>query len=370
MEQNLIYQIGLTMINGIGDILARHLLETMGSAEAIFTEKKQLLEKVPGIGSRHIAEIRRAEVLHLAEQEASFVCKNNLKTYFMGEADYPVRLRECPDAPVLFYYKGNADLNVPRVISIVGTRKSTHYGRELTEKLIHDLAEIFPDMLIVSGLAYGIDIQAHRSALNNKLPTVAVLAHGLDMIYPSAHRNIAVEMLNNGGLLTDFPSATQPERQNFVKRNRIVAGLSDATVVIESAEKGGSLITADIAFSYGRDVFSFPGRVNDAHSKGCNSLIRQNKAGLITSAQELIAGLCWENPTESPGIPQQSMISFPENSDYDKIVSAIRGKNEIHINTLALATEMPVYKLSSLLFELEMEGVVKILPGGMYKLTQ
>lgn len=369
MGNNLIYQIGLTMINGVGDILARHLLETLGSAEAVFTEKARLLEKVPGIGSRHITEIRRTEVLRLAEKEAAFVEKNRIETFFITDANYPVRLRECPDAPVLFYYKGNAELNVPRVISVVGTRKSTHYGRELTEKLLYDLAEIFPDLLVVSGLAYGIDIQAHRSALSHKLPTVAVLAHGLDMIYPSAHRNTAVELIGNGALLTDFPSQTQPERQNFIKRNRIVAGLSDATVVIESAEKGGSLITADIAFSYGRDVFSFPGRVNDPHSKGCNNLIRQNKAGLICSAQELIAGLCWENPAEPPAAPRQTTISFPENSEYDKIVSAIRQRNEVHINTLALTTEIPVYKLSSLLFELEMEGFVKILPGGMYCLA-
>jgi len=369
MENNLTYQIGLTMINGIGDVLARHLLETLGNAEAVFTEKPRLLEKIPGIGAKHIAEIRRPEVLRLAESEVAFVEKHKIKTFFITEPDYPVRLRECPDAPVLFYFKGNADLNVPRVISIVGTRKSTPYGRALTETLIHDLSDIYPDLLIVSGLAYGVDIQAHRSALEANLPTVAVLAHGLDIIYPSMHRDTARNMIDQGGLLTDYPSKTNPDRQNFVKRNRIVAGLSEATVVIESAAKGGSLITADIAFSYGRDVLTFPGRTTDEQSKGCNALIRQNKAALITSAEDLIRALCWENPQQPMNAPVQIPISFPEDSAYQKIVSHFQDKKEIHINELARLAETPVYELSSILFDLEMEGVLKILPGGIYRLT-
>lgn len=369
MNNNLIYQIGLTMINGVGDILARHLLESLSEPEAIFKEKDRLLAKVPGIGSKHIAEIHRPEVLKRAEKELQFIEKNKIVTYFLGDKEYPVRLRECPDAPILLYYKGKAELNVPRVISIVGTRKSTSYGRELTEKLIHDLVKIYPDILIISGLAYGIDIQAHRSALKYNLPTVAVLAHGLDLLYPSAHRATAIEMLDKGGLLTDFPSGTQPDKPNFVKRNRIVAGLADTTIVIESAEKGGSLITADIAFSYGRDVYTFPGKVTDPQSKGCNNLIKQNKAGLITSANDLIDALCWENPNQPKKKPQQTELIFPENSAYNKIVSIIRDKSEIHINQLAIAVDMPVYQLSSLLFELEIENVIKTLPGGMYKLT-
>lgn len=370
MENNLVCRIGLTMINGIGDVLARHLLETLGSAEAVFAASPRLLEKIPGIGAKHIAEIRRPEVLRLAEKEAAFVEKHRINTFFITEPDYPARLRECQDAPVLLYFKGNTNLNASRIISIVGTRKSTPYGRTLTETLIRDLSAIYPDLLIVSGLAYGIDIQAHRSALEANLPTVAVLAHGLDIIYPSTHRDTAKNMLERGGLLTDYPSGINPDRQNFVKRNRIVAGLSEATVVIESATKGGSLITADIAFSYGRDVLTFPGRTTDEQSKGCNTLIHQNKAALISSAEDLIAALCWENPRKPGKVPVQIPITFPEDSLYQKIVSHFHGEKEIHINELARLAEIPVYELSSILFDLEMEGVLKVLPGGMYRLTR
>lgn len=367
MTDKRIYQIGLTMINGIGDILARQLLQATGDAEAVFTEKRQLLEKVPGIGSVLAAGIQRPEVLLRAEKELAFIEKNHISSYFLTDKAYPFRLKECPDAPVLFYFKGKTDLNATRIISIVGTRNATDYGRNLTETLIHDLAASFPDLLIVSGLAYGIDICGHRSALKNQLPTVAVLAHGLDRIYPSAHRNTAIEMLEQGGLLTDFPSQTEPDKPNFIKRNRVVAGLADATVVIESAEKGGSLITADIAFSYGRDVYSFPGRVNDSHSKGCNSLIRQNKAGLITSAADLISALCWDAPTPSKAKATQTELLFPESDRNTGVAAIIRDNKEIDINQLSLATDIPVYQLSTILFELEMNGIIKALPGNVYK---
>ena len=219
MTDKLIYQIGLTMINGVGDILARHLLQTLDDAEAVFAEKQQLLGRIPGIGSHLAAEIKRPEILQRAEKELAFIEKNNISCYYLTDADYPARLRECPDAPILFYFKGNTNLDASRIISVVGTRNATEYGRGLTESLIKDLAEAIPNLLVVSGLAYGIDICAHRSALHNQLPTVAVLAHGLDRIYPSSHRNTAVEMLESGGLLTDFPSGTEPDRPNFLRRN-------------------------------------------------------------------------------------------------------------------------------------------------------
>lgn len=231
MTDKQIYQIGLTMINGVGDILARHLLEALGDAEAVFTEKRQSLEKIPGIGDSIITEIKRADVLLRAEKELAFAQKNGISIYFLKDMNYPERLRECPDAPVLFYFKGNADLNAAHIISVVGTRRASAYGQEVTERLLRDLSVIFPDLLVVSGLAYGIDICAHRNALKNQLPTVGVLAHGLDRIYPPVHRSTAVEMLERGGLLTDFPSGTNPDRQNFIRRNRIVAGLADATIV-------------------------------------------------------------------------------------------------------------------------------------------
>lgn len=368
MTENLIYQIGLTMINGVGDILARQLLQALGSAEAVFSEKQQLLERIPGIGSITAAEIKRPDVLLRAEKELAFIEKNQISCYFLTNPDYPKKLKECADAPVLFYYKGKGNPETSRTISIVGTRNATDYGRELTEVLIKELATSFPDLLIISGLAYGIDICAHRNALKNGLPTVGVLAHGLDRIYPFAHRSTAVEMLNNGGLLTDFPSGTGPDKPNFIRRNRIVAGLSDATIVIESAEKGGSLITADIAFSYGRDVYCFPGRVNDIHSKGCNNLIRMNKAGLITSASDLISALCWDiNSSPAKATVIQTELFFPENNQQGQILSILREKGEMHINQLAQETDIPIYQLSTCLFELEMNGAVRAMPGNIYK---
>lgn len=369
MTTKLIYQIGLTMINGIGDILSRHLLEVFEDPEAIFTEKKQTLEKVQGIGTVLAGEIKRPEVLLRAEQELAFIEKNNITPYFLTDNEYPERLRQCPDAPVLFYFKGNADLNQKHIISIVGTRHSTDYGLELTSQLIENLATVLPDTLIVSGLAYGIDICAHRNALRNKLPTVAVLAHGLDRIYPTMHRNTAVEMLSHGGLLTDFPSCTEPDKPNFVKRNRIVAGLADTTIVVESADKGGSLITADIAFSYGRDVFTFPGRTTDTHSKGCHLLIKQNKAGLITSADDLISAMQWDIPAVKTQKAVQAELFFPENEEHATLQSILKEKGELHINQLALYLNIPVHRLSGILFEMEMNGIIKTLPGNSYTLA-
>lgn len=367
MTDRLFYQLALTMINGVGAMLARHLLQTCGEAEAVFAEKKQSLEKIPGIGSTLAAEIKRPEVLERAHKEVAFIEKNRIACYFLEEKSYPARLKECPDAPLLFYFKGNADLDASHIVSIVGTRNATEYGRELTESLVRDLAAAFPDLLVVSGLAYGIDVCGHKSALLNRLPTVGVLAHGLDRIYPAAHRNTAAEMLEKGGLLTDFPSETQPDRAHFIKRNRIVAGLADVTVVIESAERGGSLITADIAFSYGRDVMSFPGRTTDLHSKGCNELIRQNKAALITSAADLISLMRWDALPETPPAPVQAELFFPETESNDRLLATIRQRKEIHLNQLARITGLPVHKLSPLLFELEMNGKIKTLPGNIYK---
>jgi DNA processing protein len=365
-----IYAIGLTMINGIGDVLGRQLLQTLGGVEAIFKEKTHILEKTPGIGKILAAEIKRPDVLRRAEKELSFIEKNKIGCYFLTDEDYPARLLECPDAPLLFYFKGKADLNARRIVSVVGTRKTTDYGRETTEHLIAGLAKNIPDLLIVSGLAYGIDIAAHRSALKHQLPTVGVLAHGLDRIYPPAHRETAVEMLEQGGLLTDFPSETNPDKPNFVRRNRIIAGLSDATVVVESADRGGSLITADIAFSYGRDILAFPGRITDVHSQGCNRIIRQNKAGLISCAEDLILSMRWDVPAESKNPPpQQTELLFSGNEANDPILAALKGKGEMHINQLAVELNMPVHRLSGILFDLELNGQVKAIPGSTYKLA-
>lgn len=367
MTEKSIYQIGLTMINGVGDVLARNLLTVLGDAEAVFTENRQALEKVPGIGCSIAAEIQSADVLRRAEKELAFAEKNGISLYFLNDPNYPERLRECADAPVLFYYKGDANLRSAHVISVVGTRRVTGYGKELTDHFLRDLSAHFPDVLVVSGLAYGVDICAHRNALAYGLPTVGVLAHGLDRIYPPTHRSTAVEMLAHGGLLTDFPSGTNPDRQNFVQRNRIVAGLSEATVVIESAEKGGSLITADLAFSYGRDVYTFPGRVNDLNSRGCNLLIQQNKAGLITCADDFISAMRWDVERKVAALPKQTQLLFPENTEAERILLFLQTHKEVHINELSIEMNLPVHQLASILFELEMEGQVLSLPGSIYK---
>lgn len=368
MTDQRLYQIGLTMVEGVGDILARQLLETLGDAECIFRMSRTALAKVPGIGSTLIARLQDPQVLQRAERELRFIEDNRIYLYYIGDPHYPARLRECTDAPVLFYFKGEADLNAAHVLSVVGTRHATPYGMEQTDRLLTELATRYPDLLVVSGLAYGIDICAHRAAVRNGLPTVGVLAHGLDRIYPAIHRQTAVEMLKRGGLLTDFPTGTNPDRPNFVRRNRIVAGLAEATLVVESAEKGGSLITADLACSYGREVFAFPGRVNDHFSAGCNQLIRQNKAALITDANSLVEALRWDVREPSRSLPQQTQLLFPEGEENGRILQWLGQQGKAHINEIALAMDIPVSQLAPLLFELEMNGQIKSLPGGMYQL--
>jgi len=368
MAEERLYLIALTELKGVGDVLSRHLLQYFGSAEEVFKANRVLLAKAPGIGTytAEQIEIARPEALRRAEKELTFIEKNKISLYTITDDDYPKRLKECQDAPVVFYYKGVANLDAAKIISIVGTRRMTEYGRKYTEILIKDLAELFPDLLIVSGLAYGVDVCAHRSALKNNILTIGVLAHGFDRIYPAAHRHVAAEMLTHGGLLTDFMSGTNPDRENFLRRNRLIAGLADATIIVESATKGGALVTADIAFSYGRDVFAFPGRISDEFSSGCNRLIQMNKAGLITSAKELILSLCWDSDVKPA--TQPSLFSLSEKPDHP-IISLLQEKGEFHVNRLATEMDMPIHKLTPVLFELEMEGHIKAFPGGIYRLT-
>ncbi|MDR1676702.1 MAG: DNA-processing protein DprA, partial [Tannerella sp.] len=338
--------IALSLLKGVGNILSRHLLQYFGEAEAVFSEKKHLLEKVPGIGGYTVDRMlqTRAEALLRAEQEVRFIEKNKIRLYSIMEDDYPVRLRDCPDAPIVFYFKGNADLNAQRILSVVGTRNATDYGRGQATALLKNLAEMYPDLLIVSGLAYGIDVCAHRSALKNGLPTVGVLAHGLNRIYPAVHRDVAVEMLEKGGLLSDFASMTAPVRENFLQRNRLIAGLADATVVVESAERGGALVTADIAFSYNREVYAFPGRTVDKHSSGCNRLIQVNKAGLITSAYDLARALGWDAGKAS--VPKEAELPFPHEVPDHPLLKLLAEKGEMQINELAVMSGMPICQLS------------------------
>ena len=363
-----LYLVGLTILKGVGDVLSRHLLHYFDSAEDIFKAKRHLLEKVPGIGVYTAEQIDKArpEALNRAEKELVFVDKNKIRLYSITDDDYPERLKECQDAPVVFYYKGAANLSAAKIISVVGTRRVTDYGRKCTEELIRNMSQMFPELLVVSGLAYGVDVCAHRSALKNNIATVGVLAHGLDRIYPAVHRNTAAEMIKSGGLLTDFMSETNPDRENFLQRNRLIAGLADATIVVESAEKGGSLVTADIAFSYGRDVYAFPGRTTDGCSLGCNRLIQMNKAGLISSAKDLVMSLCWDS--DAKAINKQSTLPFPEKPDHP-VIRLLEEKGEFHVNQLAAEMNLPIHKLTPTLFELELEGHIKALPGGVYKLT-
>lgn len=363
-----LYQIALTQIKGVGVTLARALMQAMGDEEAIFKANARQLEAIPRISRRLIAKIRNPEVLKRAETELRFIEKNNIRWFFFTDTDYPQRLTNCIDAPVILYAKGNADFNREKVVSIVGTRNVTDYGQEFCRKFIKELSEQFPETLIVSGLAYGADICAHRAALQHGMSTTAVLAHGLDRIYPSVHRKTAVEMLENGALLTEFPSETNPDKHNFVKRNRIVAGMADAVVVIESAEKGGSLITADIANSYYREVFALPGRATDAMSVGCNKLIADNKAVLLQDTQNFMQQLGWSTSAKSTK-PKQRELFLNLSEEEKKIFNALNGNDGMQVNMLAIALNTPVSELFMTLLELEMKNIVQALPGGVYKLA-
>lgn len=367
MNEQLLYHIAITSIPNIGDVTAKKLIAYCGSSEQVFNEKRGALEKIPGIGSINASKIinHKTEALAIAEEEILFIKKNNIIPLFYLNENYPKRLLNCEDGPILIYTKGNIEFNNPKVVSIVGTRKATDYGKEFCAKIVEELTSHQP--LIVSGLAYGIDVLAHKEALKNNISTVGVLAHGLDKMYPSQHSGVAKQMLEKGGLVSDYKSRTNPDRENFPKRNRIVAGLSDLTIVIESSKKGGSLITAYIANDYNRDVFALPGRLNDHQSEGCNHLIKTNKAALIQSVKDLEYIMGWEANQKVK--PNQTQL-FVELTPEQKIVTAILAKNEkMAIDELSLQSKMPMSKTASMLLELEFEGVVKSLPGKVYKLA-
>jgi DNA processing protein len=366
-ETSLKHKIALGLIPHIGDINARKLVSHFGSVEAIFHEPYGKLIKIPGIGSGLAKYISNKSYLDIAEREAEYVTGNNIRTYFYLDNDYPFRLRQCDDSPVVFYFKGNCDLNATEILSVVGTRNATSRGKELCEKIIGGLAAGHPDLIIVSGLAYGIDIASHKAALSNNLQTIGVLGHGFKTTYPSIHASTAKSMTSMGGLLTDFVSDALPERNNFLKRNRIIAGLSDATLVVESGSKGGALITADIACSYNRDVFAIPGRPDDQWSAGCNSLIRDNKAALIQTSDDIEYFLDWKPVKSKP--PVQKTL-FSDLDDTEKIVYELLMKEgELTIDSICRTIEIPIYKLSSLLLQMEFKGLVNCYPGNVYRLN-
>ena len=360
--------IALTLCDGIGLVRAKQLVEHVGSAAGVFAHRTELPKMIPGLSQAVVRALDNAEAFRRAERELPFAEKNQIQCLTLKDEAYPSRLRECDDAPMALFFKGHADLNRLHVLSIVGTRRATEYGKQWCATFLRDLAQLCPDVLVVSGLAYGIDIHAHRGALANRLSTVAVLAHGLDRIYPYVHRKTAVEMLDEGGLLTEYLTDTNPDRYNFVARNRIVAGVSDATVVVESAERGGSLITAGLAVEYHRDCFAVPGRVGDALSMGCNKLIAQNRAALLSDAESLVEALGWS--IECPARPEavQRNLFLDLTPEEETVVRVLTHQGDLHINTLVVEANIPVGRMTSLLFELEMKGVVKALVGGVYHL--
>ena len=364
-EVPLKHKIALGLIPRIGDINARKLVSHFGSVEAIFHEPYRNLIKIPGIGSGIAKYISDRAYLDTAEKEAEYVTKNNIRTHFYLDNDYPFRLRQCDDSPVVFFFKGNCNLDASKILSVVGTRNATTRGRELCEKIIRGLAADHPDLLIISGLAYGIDIASHKAALANNLQTIGVLAHGFKTTYPAIHASIAKAMVSKGGLVTDFLSDALPERNNFLKRNRIIAGLADATLVVESGIKGGALITADIANSYNRDVFAVPGRPDDQWSAGCNSLIRNNKAFLTECSDDIEYFLNWKPEKSKPPI-QRTL--FSDLDETEKIIFELLSKQgELTIDTICRTLNIPVYKLSSLLLQMEFKGLVKCSPGNLYR---
>jgi DNA processing protein len=361
-----IYQIALTQLSGIGPVLARKLLTHCGSASAVFLEKPDLLRKISRLGASKISQLSDKSILARAEEELQFTARHKLQVLFIDDPAYPERLRHCHDAPVMLYHCGNTNLNAPRIVSIVGTRTPDDYGKELCAQLVRDLAPY--NILVVSGLAYGIDAIAHRTALGLGIPTLGVLAHGLDQIYPYAHRGLAREMTDQGGLLTDFPSRTKPDRENFPMRNRIVAGLSDVVIVIESGITGGSMITAEFANNYNRDVFAFPGRVLDEKSAGCLKLIKTHKAALITSAADVIASMSWETGAQTQLTAQYKPGKDSLETTEAAIVDLLNGQGEVHISKLTAKVNLCYDGLLDVMAALELNGWVKSIPGNYYKL--
>lgn len=360
------HQIALSMLQGVGPKTARLLVAYMGSASAIFESKASLKTTVPGFSRERFRSLNRTKALIDAEQTMKFVEKNKISTHFFASNEYPYRLKQCPDAPIVLYSKGEPQLNKDRSIAIVGTRNMTTYGKKIVHQLI-DYLEPF-DIQIISGLAYGVDNEAHRCCINRGISTIGVLGHGLDRIYPARNKKTATYMLHatDSGLLTEFPHNTLPDRENFPQRNRIVAGMTDATIVVESGAKGGSLITAHLANDYNRDVFAFPGNIDQEFSKGCNSLIANDKAHLITCGKDVTDLLDWNRT----GIkkPIQGNLFENLNGDEKKVVKLIKEFEKVSLDVLSFRLKQPVAALSGMLLGLEIKGIVMMLPGQKYTL--
>jgi DNA processing protein len=365
MHSQLFYQLSLTLLPNIGDVQAKILVQHFGDAESIFKAKSSALEKIEGIGQVRARSIKHFNDFHLAEHEEKFIDKYKIQALFLSDEAYPKRLLNCYDSPTLLFYKGTGSLNSSKIIAIVGTRSNTDYGKAFTEGLIKDLAE--QNILIVSGLAFGIDAIAHKAAMKNGLHTVGVVGHGLDKIYPAQHASLAKEMITEGGgILTEFFSGTKPDKHNFPLRNRIVAGMTDATIIVESSVKGGSMITAKLADGYNRDVFAVPGRTTDKVSLGCNYLIKYNKAILLTDADELLDVLGWEEKKAKPKKQRELFIELT--ADEQTVIRLLQEKEVVPIDEINIASGLSSSAVACAILNLELQGVVQGMPGKMYKM--
>ncbi len=364
-KEKLLAILRLQKTKTVGDILAKKLIAVTGDISQVFEEKTSNLLKINGIGTRVTKGLFDKETEKLAKNELEYIIKNNIDTSYFLEDAYPKNLQQCIDSPILIFKDGNIDLNNDRIISIVGTRNMTSYGCGFCKELIQDLKEYNP--IIVSGFAYGVDICAHKEAIKNELQTIAVLAHGFEQIYPKVHKRYMHQVNENGGFITEFWHDENPLRENFLKRNRIVAGISQATIIIESADKGGSLVTADIANSYSRDVFAVPGRATDLFSKGCNELVKMNKAALLTSAEDIAKMLNWDLSRSKHSKPKQQQLFIELNNLEQKTYDYLFKNGKQTLDVIALECAIPIYRLAPLLLQLEMKGVLKPLPGKLFE---
>ncbi len=364
IHNEMIYRIGLSLLKGIGPVLSKNLISYCGSAEAVFSEKKSKLLKVPGVGDT-VMDVINEDILVEAEKELDFIAKNNISVAYYLDKEFPQRLKHFLDTPILLYYQGNINFNPRKSIAIVGTRKATAYGKEFCQQLVADLKP--HNVTIVSGLAYGIDICAHKSALKNDMPTIGVLGHALDTLYPAQHYNVAQEMKETGGLISQFNSKTLRQKTNFPERNRIIAAMSDATIVVETGLSGGSIITAEVAYEYKRDVFAYPGRSTDKYSVGCNALIKTGKAKLIENAQDLCSVMGWEKKAKPERVQKQLFVELDE--EEKRIIDSLTDKESLLIDELIGLCQMPNSMMAMHLLQLEMKGLVRSLPGNRIELT-
>ncbi|OXA94713.1 DNA-processing protein DprA [Flavobacterium hercynium] len=362
-DQELFYLLALLKVDGVGDIMAKKLITHCGSAEAIFKTNSTQIAAIDGVGSVLLKNLQDKAVFEKADQELKFIRSNQINVSYFQAKEYPDRLKHCIDSPVLIFTAGQINLKNKKIISIVGTRQVTSYGSEICKKLIEDLAPLNP--VIVSGFAYGVDIVAHQFAMDYNLQTIGVLAHGLNQIYPKTHKRYMSKMEENGGFITEFWSSSNADRENFVRRNRIVAGISEATIVIESADKGGSLITANLANDYNRDVFAVPGRITDKYSQGCNNLIKTQKANMLTNAADLVYMLNWDIENKVKTVQKQLFVDLEADEQivYDFLLK--NGKELLDV--IALQCNLPIYKISGILLNMELKGVVRPLPGKLFE---